>query len=137
MIGDVNFMKSMIPHHSIAINNARKASLSDPRVRELADGIIRAQVLEIEAMKRLIQDIEENGEQGTAPLSPRSTEMTDDMVREIEELVSEHAPSEWRLGMMAGAGADCATLTGVADVVDRQRRIDAHLYGGLPDLYPR
>jgi len=89
VIGDVNFMKSMIPHHSIAINNARKASLSDPRVRELADGIIRAQVLEIEAMKRLIQDIKENGEQGTAPLSPRSTEMTDDMVREIEELVSE------------------------------------------------
>lgn len=40
VIGDVNFMKSMIPHHSIAINNARKASISDPRVRELADQII-------------------------------------------------------------------------------------------------
>lgn len=87
VIGDVNFMKSMIPHHSIAINNARKASISDPRVRELADQIIRAQVLEIEAMKRLINDIEENGERGTEELPPRSTEITPEMQREIEELV--------------------------------------------------
>jgi len=87
VIGDVNFMRSMIPHHSIAINNARKASISDPRVRELADQIIRAQVLEIEAMNRLIEDIEENGELRTEPLSPRSTEITEEMLREIEELL--------------------------------------------------
>lgn len=89
VIGDVNFMKSMIPHHSIAINNARKARIDDPRVRELADGIIRAQVLEITAMKLLIEDIEENGEWGGEALPPRSTEITDEMRREIEELVSE------------------------------------------------
>jgi hypothetical protein len=88
VIGDVNFMKSMIPHHSIAINNARKSTISDPRVRELADQIIRAQVLEIEAMKRLIADIEENGEEGTEPLPPRSTEITEEMLREIEEMVN-------------------------------------------------
>ena len=87
VIGDVTFMESMIPHHSIAINNARKASISDPRVRELADGIIRAQVLEIEAMKQLIEDIEENGERGTDELPPRSTEITDEMQRGIEKLV--------------------------------------------------
>ena len=87
VIGDVNFMKSMIPHHSIAINNARKSSISDPRVRELADGIIRAQVLEIEAMKRLIADIEENGERGVEELPPRSTEITDEMLREIQKMV--------------------------------------------------
>src|SRR5690606_17927734 len=40
LIGDANFMRAMIPHHSIAINNARKASISDPRVRMLADQII-------------------------------------------------------------------------------------------------
>jgi hypothetical protein len=79
----------MIPHHSIAINNARKASISDPRVRELADGIIRAQVLEIEAMKQLIADIEENGELGTEPLSPRATELTAEMRQEVEKLVGE------------------------------------------------
>jgi len=87
VIGDVAFMKSMIPHHSIAINNARKASISDTRVRELADGIIQAQVLEIEAMKRLIDDIEENGERGTEELPPGSTEITDEMRREIVKLV--------------------------------------------------
>jgi uncharacterized protein (DUF305 family) len=27
------FMRSMIPHHSIAINTATRASISDPRVR--------------------------------------------------------------------------------------------------------
>lgn len=89
VIEDVTFMKSMIPHHSIAINDARKASISDPRVRKLADSIIRAQVLEIEAMKQLIADIEENGEQGTEPLAPISTEITDDMRQEIEDMVGE------------------------------------------------
>ena len=33
LIGDSLFMKAMIPHHSIAINNARRAEISDPRVR--------------------------------------------------------------------------------------------------------
>jgi len=39
-IGDVSFMRAMIPHHSIAINNAERATISDPRVRRLADEII-------------------------------------------------------------------------------------------------
>lgn len=87
VIGDVEFMQSMIPHHSIAINNARKASISDTRVRELADDIIRAQVLEIEAMKLLIEDIERNGERGTAAVPAGSTEITPDMRMEIREIV--------------------------------------------------
>lgn len=37
LVGEVTFMRAMIPHHSIAINNARKAAISDPRVRRLAD----------------------------------------------------------------------------------------------------
>lgn len=57
LIGDVAFMNSMIPHHSIAINNSRKANLDDPRVRELADRIIDAQRREIAEMKALIDDI--------------------------------------------------------------------------------
>lgn len=87
LIGDVDFMKSMIPHHSIAINNARKASISDPRVRELADQIIEAQVLEIAEMKRLLEDIAENGERGEEALPPRSTRITPEMQREIENAV--------------------------------------------------
>jgi hypothetical protein len=62
LVGDVAFMKSMIPHHSIAINNARKANISDPRVRELADEIIASQVREISEMKVLINDIDAHGE---------------------------------------------------------------------------
>ena len=87
LIGDVSFMKSMIPHHSIAINNARKASISDPRVRELADQIIESQVREIAEMKLLIADIKQNGERGTAELPPRSTQITPEMQRKIEEAV--------------------------------------------------
>lgn len=87
LIGDVNFMKSMIPHHSIAINNARKASISDPRVRELADGIIESQVREIAVMQSLLDDIAQNGERGAAKLPARSTEITSDMERQIREAV--------------------------------------------------
>ena len=87
VIDDVAFMKSMIPHHSIAINNARKASISDPRVRELADEIIKAQVREIAEMKLLLEDIEENGERGTTALPPGSTEITPEMERKILKAV--------------------------------------------------
>lgn len=57
-VSDVAWMKAMIPHHSIAILTSRRAHIRDPRVRELADGIIRAQVREIAEMKRLIADLE-------------------------------------------------------------------------------
>ena len=88
LIGDVNFMKSMIPHHSIAINNVRKASISDPRVRELADGIIESQVREIAVMQLLLDDIARDGERETAAELPaRSTEITPDMERQIREAV--------------------------------------------------
>ena len=60
-VGDVAYMKAMIPHHSIAIMTSERASLKDPRVRELAQAIIVAQRREIAEMKYLIQDIEENG----------------------------------------------------------------------------
>lgn len=87
IIGDTSFMKSMIPHHSIAINNARKASISDPRVRKLADGIIESQVREIAEMKLLIDDIARNGERGTAVLPARSTAVTPEMRLKIRETV--------------------------------------------------
>ncbi|OKH39795.1 DUF305 domain-containing protein [[Phormidium ambiguum] IAM M-71] len=87
LIADVNFMKSMIPHHSIAINNARKASISDPRVRKLADEIIESQVREIVVMQSLLDDIARNGERGAAELPARSTEITPDMEGKIREAV--------------------------------------------------
>ncbi len=87
IIDDVRFMEAMIPHHSIAVNNARKASINDPRVRELADKIIESQVLEIAQMQLLLDDIERNGERGTMSLPARSTEITPEMEREIQEAV--------------------------------------------------
>lgn len=57
-IGDVAYMKAMIPHHSIAIMTSERANIKDPRVRELADGIIATQRKEIDEMNRLIADIE-------------------------------------------------------------------------------
>lgn len=87
LIGDTEFMEAMIPHHSIAINNARKAKITDPRVRELANKIIAAQVREIEEMQRLIDDIERNGSRGSNVLPPRSTEITPEMEQQIQEAV--------------------------------------------------
>jgi hypothetical protein len=87
LIGDTAFMKAMIPHHSIAINNARKANISDPRVRELADAIIESQVREIEEMKLLVEDIARNGERSTTDLPARNTVLTPEMSARIRETV--------------------------------------------------
>jgi uncharacterized protein (DUF305 family) len=57
-VDDESYMRAMIPHHSIAIMTSRRANIDDPRVRELADGIIEAQVKEIAEMKALIADLE-------------------------------------------------------------------------------
>ena len=87
MIGDAAFMKSMIPHHSIAINNARRSTISDPRVRELADEIIASQMREIAEMKALIEDIERSGERGSAALPARAAKVTPDMLPQIRNAV--------------------------------------------------
>lgn len=60
LVGDVDYMRAMIPHHSIAILTSTQANIRDPRVRQLADEIIRAQVREIGEMKTLISDLEAN-----------------------------------------------------------------------------
>ncbi len=58
LIDDVSWMKSMIPHHSIAILTSERANLKDPRTQDLANRIIESQRQEIEEMKLLIRDIE-------------------------------------------------------------------------------
>ena len=57
-IGDRAYMRAMIPHHSIAILTSERAHLSDPRVRELANGIIEAQKREIAEMEALIAELD-------------------------------------------------------------------------------
>lgn len=87
LIDDTRFMKAMIPHHSIAVNNARKADIRDPRVRELADEIIASQVREIRTMQLLLEDIERNGRRGDTPLPARRAVVTPDMEPAIREAV--------------------------------------------------
>ncbi|MGA0594593.1 DUF305 domain-containing protein [Enterovirga sp. CN4-39] len=57
-VGDLSYMRAMIPHHSIAILTSERAHIRDPEVRALADRIIDAQVREIAEMKRLIARLE-------------------------------------------------------------------------------
>ncbi|WP_031428479.1 DUF305 domain-containing protein [Flavimarina sp. Hel_I_48] len=59
-IGDVLYMKAMIPHHSIAILTSKRAAIKDPKVRKLADEIIKAQEKEIAEMKAYIERLENN-----------------------------------------------------------------------------
>jgi len=87
LVDDTTFMRAMIPHHSIAINNASKSQISDPRVRELADEIIASQVREIAEMKLLIADIEREGKRGERPLPPRPAVVTSEMQPKIREAV--------------------------------------------------
>jgi hypothetical protein len=69
-VGDVAYMKAMIPHHSIAIMTSERAHIKDPEVRKLADGIIDAQVREITQMKRMIARLEANPTPPNAPDLP-------------------------------------------------------------------
>ena len=60
IIGDVLWMKAMIPHHSIAILTSERADIKDPEVKQLAEDIIKAQRKEIEEMKAMIERLENN-----------------------------------------------------------------------------
>ena len=57
-VGDVLWMKGMIPHHSIAILTSERADIKDPEVKQLAEDIIKAQKKEIEEMKAMIKRLE-------------------------------------------------------------------------------
>ncbi len=66
LVADANYMRGMIPHHSIAILTSERAGIKDVRVRELADEIIKAQRREIAEMEWLLADIADNGEATTS-----------------------------------------------------------------------
>ncbi|MDP2782459.1 DUF305 domain-containing protein [Devosia sp.] len=66
-VSDLDYMTAMIPHHSIAVLTSTQAHIRDPRVRELADSIIAAQMREIAEMKQLIADLEQTPTPDSAP----------------------------------------------------------------------
>ena len=59
-VGDILWMKAMIPHHSIAILTSERADIQDPEVKKLAEDIIKAQEKEIAEMKAMIKRLENN-----------------------------------------------------------------------------
>ena len=58
IVGDVLWLKGMIPHHSIAILTSERADIKDPEVKKLANNIIKAQRKEIEEMKIILKRLE-------------------------------------------------------------------------------
>ncbi|MDP1669797.1 DUF305 domain-containing protein [Phaeovulum sp.] len=60
-VGDVSYMRAMVPNHSTAIMTSTRAGITDPRVRKLADGIIYAQDKEIAEMRYLLDEIGKSG----------------------------------------------------------------------------
>lgn len=54
LVGDEQFLRSMIPHHSGAILMCEEATLADPEIRQLCGEIIQAQKDEIAEMKRIM-----------------------------------------------------------------------------------
>jgi len=57
-IGDVQFLKSMIPHHAGAILMCGKAPISDPEIKQLCKTIMDGQQKEIDQMKATLVRLE-------------------------------------------------------------------------------
>lgn len=53
-VGNTQFLKSMIPHHSSAITMCNEASLTDPEIIQLCKQIVFAQKEEIAQMEELL-----------------------------------------------------------------------------------
>ena len=54
LVGDRQFLRSMIPHHSGAILMCGQASIKDPELKSLCGNIITSQKQEIDQMKAML-----------------------------------------------------------------------------------
>lgn len=55
LVGDRQYMKAMIPHHSSAIMTSRNATIQDPELKNLSEEIIKSQEEEIAQMKQILE----------------------------------------------------------------------------------
>ena len=55
LVGDTQFLRSMIPHHSGAILMCERANIRDPEIKALCGDIIRSQKQEIDQMKQILK----------------------------------------------------------------------------------
>jgi hypothetical protein len=57
-VGDVQFVKSMIPHHSGAILMCDRATITDAELKKLCGAIVKGQQQEIDQMKTILARID-------------------------------------------------------------------------------
>jgi uncharacterized protein (DUF305 family) len=55
LVGDVQFLRSMIPHHSSAIVMCEKAAITDQEIIDLCGRIVKAQEEEIAQMQTILE----------------------------------------------------------------------------------
>ena len=60
LVGNEQFLKSMIPHHSIAIKTCDNAQFDDPEISELCEQIVEAQQREINQMEDILKRLDED-----------------------------------------------------------------------------
>jgi uncharacterized protein (DUF305 family) len=58
LIGDKQFLRSMIPHHAGAILMCGEAPIQDPEIKELCKDIIEGQQSEIDQMKTILERLD-------------------------------------------------------------------------------
>jgi hypothetical protein len=57
-VGNRQFLRSMIPHHSIAIHTCENANISDPEIKDLCSAIIDSQRREIAQMRKILDRLD-------------------------------------------------------------------------------
>ncbi len=55
LVGNEQFLRSMIPHHSGAILMCERSNISDPQIKSLCGEIIESQKREIDEMKQIMK----------------------------------------------------------------------------------
>ena len=55
LVGNDQFLRAMIPHHSGAILMCEKSAITDPEIKQLCEGILASQTAEIAQMKALLK----------------------------------------------------------------------------------
>jgi hypothetical protein len=58
LVGNEQFLRSMIPHHSIAIKTCEKADITDPEIVALCVQIVEAQQSEIDQMEDILDRLD-------------------------------------------------------------------------------
>lgn len=111
-IGQSSYMQAMIPHHSIAIMTSKRAQITDPRVRKLADEIIEAQEREIAEMLYLIADLERSEDAARPDIfrdvhDPEVLTVAEALERTVVETVDLEPMTEVEAAKVLSTGPGC------------------------------